>query len=63
MGTGAVTSCAMTLAGTGYSTWNHCRVTPHATLAAFGYSYSLTAITFTGTSLTSAVVDYDCDGY
>lgn len=61
-GSGALTSGTITFAGSGYGTWNHCRVTPHATLAAFGYSYSLTAITVTATTLTSAVVDYDCDG-
>jgi hypothetical protein len=64
VGSGAVGSLALTFAGTGYSTWNHCRVTPEtASLVAFGYSYSLTVLTVTATSLTSAVFDYDCDGY
>lgn len=61
-GTGVLTSCTVTFAGSGYSTWNHCRVTAHSTLASFAYMYGLTAITFTGTSITSAVIDYDCDG-
>jgi len=63
VGSGTVASCTVTFAGTGYSTWNHCRVTPHSTLATEGYSYTLTTITFTATSITSAVFDYDCDGY
>jgi hypothetical protein len=63
IGTGTVTSCAMTLAGSGYASWSHCRVTPHSTLAAFAYSYTTTVITITGTALASAVVDYECDGY
>jgi hypothetical protein len=63
VGTGVVASCTITLAGTGYASWNHCRITPHSTLAAFAYSYTLTVLTVTATSLTSAVLDYDCDGY
>ena len=64
VGSGVVASCTVTLAGTGYSTWNHCRVTPQtASLAAFGYSYTKTVLTITATSLTSAKFDYDCDGY
>jgi hypothetical protein len=52
----------MTFGAPGFSSWNHCRVTPHVTLAAFAYSYTLTTLTITGTSITSAVVDYSCDG-
>lgn len=63
VGSGTATSCTVTLAGTGYSTWNHCRVTPHSTLAAFAYSYTTTVLTVTGTSLTSALFDYACEGY
>lgn len=62
-GTGTVTSGTITFAGTGYATWAHCRVTPHSVVATFAYSYTVNAITITGTSLTSVVVDYDCDGY
>ena len=62
-GSGTVTSCAMTFAGTGYTTWNHCRVFPQSAIASFAYSYTLTGITITGTSLTSFKFDYDCDGY
>jgi hypothetical protein len=61
-GTGTVTSGTITFAAA-YSTLNHCRVIPHSTLASFGYSYTLSAITVTATSLTSAVVDYECDGF
>lgn len=63
VGSGVVASCTVTFAGTGYSTWNHCRVTPHTTIAAFAYSYTKTVLTLTATSLTSDAVDYDCDGY
>jgi hypothetical protein len=63
MGTGTVTSCVMTLAGSGFTTWDHIRVTPHGTYAGFAYSYSLTALTITGTSLAGDVFDYDTDGY
>lgn len=61
IGTAAPASCTVTFAGTGYATWNHCRVTPETTLAAFGYSYTKTVLTITGTAL-SGSVDYDCDG-
>lgn len=63
VGSGTVSSCTVTLAGTGYSTWSHCRVTPHQSIAAFSYSYTKTVLTITATSLTSDVFDYDCDGY
>lgn len=62
MGGGALASCTMTFAGSGYAVWNHCRVSPHATLATFAYSYTLTTMTITATSETAAVVDYSCDG-
>lgn len=62
-GSGVLTSCTVTLAGSGYITWNHCRVTPHQSDAGFAYSYTKTVIMVTATSLTSEVFDYDCDGY
>jgi hypothetical protein len=62
-GTGTVTSCAMTLAGTGFAVWDHCIVAPHGTYAGFAYSYTLTAITITGTSLAGDVFNWECDGY
>jgi len=62
-GSGTVASCTITLAGSGYSTWNHCRVTSQSPVASFTYSYTTTAITLTGTSLASDKFDYDCDGY
>jgi hypothetical protein len=61
VGSGAVASCTITFASA-YTTFDHCRVTPHSTIAVFAYSYTLAAITLTATSLTSDVVDYDCDG-
>ena len=63
VGSGTVTSATITFAGAGYSTWDHCRVTSQSALTSFAYSYTLTAITVTASSLTSATVDYDCDGY
>lgn len=63
-GGGALTSCTLTFAGGGYTTWNHCRVTFHnSVLPGAGYSYTKTVLTITATSLTAAVFDYDCDGY
>lgn len=61
VGTGAVSSCTVTFA-IAYVTWNHCAVNPHQSIAAFAYSYTLSAITVTATSLTSDVFDYRCDG-
>lgn len=63
VGSGTVAACTVIFAGAGYSTWAHCRVTPHSTIAAFGYSYTRTVLTVTASSLTSDVFDYDCDGY
>lgn len=62
VGTGAAASCTVTFANSGYATWNHCRVTPQSTLAAFGYTYTKTVLTVTGTTLTGASFDYNCDG-
>lgn len=59
----APASCTITFAGSGYTTWNHCRVTSQTTLAAFAYSYTKTVITVTATALTGTLLDYDCDGY
>lgn len=63
VGTVAAASCTVTFAGSGYTTWNHCRVTSQTTLAAFAYSYTKTVLTVTGTSLVGDLFDYDCDGY
>jgi hypothetical protein len=63
VGSGTIATCTVTFAGTGYSTWDHCRVTTESSEAAFAYSYTLTALTVTATSLTSDQLDYDCDGY
>lgn len=62
-GTGVAASCTITFAGSGYSTWNHCRVTSQAIVTSLVYSYTLTAITIAGTTLVSDKFDYDCDGY
>jgi hypothetical protein len=55
------TSCTATFA-TPFTTYNHCRVTSQSTLAAFGYTYSKTAITVIATVLGGDVFDYQCDG-
>ena len=60
-GSGTVTSGTITHS-TAYQSWAHCRVTPHSALAGWSYSVSLGAITINATSLTGAVIDYDCDG-
>ena len=63
VGTGVIATCTITFAGSGYTTWNHCRVTSQLSEAAFAYSYTKTALTVTATSLTSNKLDYDCDGF
>ena len=60
VGTVSPTSCTITFK-IAYGTYNHCVVSAEATLASFGYSYSLTAITVTGSAL-SGKVDYRCEG-
>jgi hypothetical protein len=61
-GSGALASCTVTFIHP-YGTDNHCIVSPHTlTLTGAAYSYTLSAITVTATSLTSAVFDYRCDG-
>lgn len=61
VGTIAAASCTVTF-NLPYSTWNHCRVTSQSTIASFAYSYTLSVITVTGTSLVGDKFDYDCDG-
>ena len=62
VGSGTVSSCTVTFATSGFVTWDHCRVTPQQSIAAFAYSYTLTVLTVTATSLTSDKFDYQCDG-
>jgi hypothetical protein len=57
---GAPASCTITFANA-FGTFDHCRVTPETTLAAFGYSYTLSALVVTGTAL-AGKIDYQCDG-
>jgi len=57
----AATSCTVTFANA-FGTYNHCNVTSETTLAAFTYSYNLSAITISATTLSADVVDYSCDG-
>lgn len=62
-GTGSpLTSCTVTFA-TAYSTWSHCVVSSQTTGNGFGYTYSDSAITITGTSIGSELFDYACEGY
>ncbi len=61
-GGGVLGSCLVTFASA-YTTWNHCRVTSQASVAAFAYSYTTAAITITGTSITGDKFDYVCDGF
>lgn len=60
-GSGTVTSCTIAFASA-YVTWDHCRVTSQSAESSFAYSYTKSAITVTATSLTSDLIDYDCDG-
>lgn len=63
VGTVSATSCTITFAGSGYTTWNHCRISSQAaSVASLAYSYTKTVITISGTSLIGDVFDYDCDG-
>ena len=59
---GTGTACTVTFAGTGFATWNHCRVSPHSVIAGFSYSYNLTTITLNATATAGDVFDYQCDG-
>jgi hypothetical protein len=63
VGRGSVTSCTVTFAGGGYSSFVHCRITSQAPVSGFSYSYTKSAITVSGSALTSDEIDYDCDGY
>lgn len=62
VGTVAASSCTVTF-NKAFTSYVHCRVAAQtASLAAVAYSYSITAITITGTSLIGALFDYSCDG-
>jgi hypothetical protein len=60
IGTGTVTSCTISFK-IAYGTYNHCVVSPQSALGSFGYSYTTSAITLTGSAL-SGKVDYRCEG-
>ena len=62
VGSGVIAGCTLTFAGTGFGVWNHCIVSSETAETSFGYSFSLTAITLSATSLTSDKVDYSCEG-
>jgi hypothetical protein len=62
VGSVAAASCTITFATPAFQSWNHCRVTPESAIATFGYTYTLTALTVTATSLVGGVLDYECDG-
>lgn len=61
IGSGVTASCTITFA-TAFTTYNHCVVASHTTAIAVGYSYTLSAITVTGSSIGSGVIDYLCNG-
>lgn len=62
-GSGILTSCTVTFSSA-YTSWNHCQVTSQAgKIAGLAYTYTTSAITITGTSITSDVFDYKCDGF
>ena len=65
-GSGGI-GCVITFAGSGYTTWNHCRVVDETgyvgtNAQAITYSYTLTAITITNAQ-DGDKFDYECDGY
>jgi hypothetical protein len=62
VGTGTATSCTITFASGGFTTYDHCTVAAQVPLATFAYSYTKTTITFAATSLLTEIVDYRCDG-
>lgn len=53
-------SCTVTF-NVAYATYNHCVVTFEASLAAEGYTFTLSALTITATAL-SGKADYHCEG-
>jgi hypothetical protein len=57
----AASSCTVTFANGGFTTFNHCQVTFQSSLAAEAYTYSKTVLTITATAL-SGSADYRCDG-
>ena len=59
IGTSA-TGCVVTWPAA-YQTYSHCRVSFEG-INTGTYTYSLTALTISGSSLSSAVFDYECDG-
>lgn len=61
VGSVAAASCTVTFASA-FNTYNHCRITSQSTIASFAYTYTLSAITVTGTSLVGDLFDYVCDG-
>lgn len=61
VGSVAASGCTITFASA-FTTFNHCTVTSQNSVAAFAYSYTLSAITVTATSMVSDKLDYQCDG-
>lgn len=61
VGTVAAASCTITFSAA-FTTYNHCRITSQSNIAGLAYSYTLSAITVTGTSLIGDLIDYECDG-
>jgi hypothetical protein len=61
VGTVSATSCTITFLNA-FTVSNHCNVTSQGVITGLAYSYTLSAITVTGTSLVGDVIDYRCDG-
>lgn len=62
VGSVSATSCTITFASA-FTTYNHCVITSQQSVAAFAYSYTLSDITVTATSMVSDKIDYHCEGY
>jgi hypothetical protein len=61
----ATVSCLITFA-TPFQSFNHCLVNDEhsgVTFSDASFSYSLSAITVTGASLSGTLIDYFCSGY
>ena len=63
VGTGTVTTCGISLDGSGYNNAPYCVVSPHQTDTGFSYSVSTTIVTINGASMAGEVFDVLCSGY
>lgn len=60
-GSGVLSSCTITF-GTSFTTYDHCTIAAHTGSTVLSYSYTLSALTITGSNMGSLLADYRCDG-